>query len=178
MSAFIVSPVHIDVLLSVALHGPSERDSDHGSSWTAPHVDELLMYRSGPLTRRECADAGRELLRACEEAIAHRSAAAKMTGVPSPSILLSTQYEFTDLGRCATAVEAGKAILCFEYQASELPNWRSSGVREFCGRFKTALIRVMPGASDAPWEWTPQILDERGLISTREFAGSPLSCWP
>jgi hypothetical protein len=51
MSAFIVDPAHIDVMLSTAINGPTDNHRSPGSIWDPPYVNELLEdSATGPLT--------------------------------------------------------------------------------------------------------------------------------
>jgi hypothetical protein len=164
VSAFVVSPTHIDVLLSVALHGPSDRTSGP-LGWFAPYVNELLDEESGPLTAPLCSSAGAALLGECIASVAHRYPDCAHAELPGPLPMPSAeQYEFTDFGPCATIAETCKAIDCFEYQSCEHPSWSGSGAERFCARLREGLTASLPGASDAPWEWSPETLAERGLI--------------
>jgi hypothetical protein len=79
--------------------------------------------------------------------------------MPVPS-----QYEFTDFGACLTIVEACAAIDCFEYQSCEHPAWSGSASERFCARLRACLTAVLPAPLEAPWEWSPETLAERGLI--------------
>ena len=73
MSAYVVDPAHIDVLLSVAINGPRGRVAGHpGDGWHPPYVNELLDDRSGPLTAEDADRAGRVLLAECIESVSYR----------------------------------------------------------------------------------------------------------
>lgn len=165
MSAFIVSPTHIDVLLSVAMHGPSDRAVAGNLGWTPPYVNELLSEQSGPLTLELCSNTGTALLAECLASVSYRYpdlGAGELPGpLPTP---VAGQYEFTDFGPCATIAETCKAIDCFEYQSCEHPAWSGSGSERFCARLREGLTAALPGAAQAPWEWSPETLVDRGLI--------------
>jgi hypothetical protein len=165
MSAFVVSPTHIDVLLSVAMHGPSDRAVAGNLGWTPPYVNELLSEKSGPLPLELCSNAGTALLAECLASVSYRYpdlGAGELPGpLPTP---VAGQYEFTDFGSCATIAETCKAIDCLEYQSCEHPTWSGSGAERFCTRLREELTAALPGAVDAPWEWSPETLAERGLI--------------
>ena len=48
-------------------------------------------------------------------------------------------------------VEILKAIACYEYQASEAPDWDESETRAFCQALRLAMIRRLPGYDEADW---------------------------
>jgi hypothetical protein len=165
MSAFVVSPTHIDVLLSVALHGASDRAVAGNLGWTPPYVNELLSAQTGPLTPELCSAAGTALLAKCIASVSYRYPNCAPTELPGPIPMpAAQQYEFTDFGACATIAETCKAIDCLEYQSCEHPAWAGSGAERFCARLREDLTAALPGARDAPWEWSPETLAERGLI--------------
>lgn len=166
MSAFVIFPTHIDVILSVALNGPSDYGRTDSIGWSPTYLDELIDDSTGPASKALCSGAGRALLEECIRSVWYRypdtECAEELPGpIPIP---VPSDYEFTDLGRCATTVEACKAIACFEYQSCEHPGWSGSGARRFCERLRAGLTGGLPRYEDAPWEWSPEILAERGLI--------------
>jgi hypothetical protein len=165
MSAFVVSPTHVDVLLSIAIHGPTDRARCGNLSWSPPYVNELLEDESGPLRSELCSDAGAALLAECVASVSYRYPDLASDELPGPlPPPIAEQYEFTDFGACATIAEACRALDCFEYQSCEHPNWSGSGAERFCARLREGLTAVLPGAAEAPWEWSAETLAERGLI--------------
>lgn len=152
MSAYVVDPAHIDVMLSVAVNGPAEV---RPGPWTAPYTYELLEEdgHTGPVCRESADLAGRALLAECIASVSHRYPdAEELPGpVPTPD---PGQYEWTDLGRLLSPIEACCAIDGYEYQSCEHPSWRSSGAFYFCQRFRRCLIGAMPGYALAEWHWT------------------------
>jgi hypothetical protein len=163
MSAFVVSPTHIDVLLSVALHGPSDASSEGPLGWSPPYVNDLLDEETGPLTVSLCTAAGAALLAECIASVSYRYSGSRELPGPIPTPI-PEQYEFSDLGSCLSIAESCKALDCFEYQSCEHRGWLDSGARLFGERLRSSLTSVLPGTWDAPWEWSPEILVERGLI--------------
>lgn len=152
MSAYIVDPAHIDVMLSVAINGPKERGP---GDWSAPYVLELLgAGRPAPLCRENADRAGRALLAECVASVSHLcdQPLGELPGpVPNPD---PQQYEWTDFGKLLTAVEGLCAIDGYEYQSCEHLGWRSSGAHKFCQRFRESLICCLPGYEAAESHWT------------------------
>lgn len=153
MSAYIVDPVHIDVMLSIAINGPREVSP---ARWVAPYVLELVPNAedSGPITAEVADLAGRALLRECIASVSYRydEPLGNLPGpLPNPD---PEHYEWTDFGRLITAVEALCAIDGYEYQSCEHSGWWTSGASHFCHRFRTALVCCLPGYEEAEWEWT------------------------
>jgi hypothetical protein len=156
MSAFVVDPAHIDVMLSVAIHGPGEV---RPGRWSAPYVLELLPGAEdpGPITAKVADLAGRALLRECIASVSfHDKAASGDLPVPMPPVD-AEHYEWTDFGRLLTIAEALCAIDGYEYQSCEHPGWWASGSSHFCHRFRKALVRCLPGYEEAAWEWTAEM---------------------
>jgi hypothetical protein len=160
MSAFVVSATHVDVLLSVALHGP--RDGNGLAHWSPPYLAEA----KAPLSAATCTVLGSGLLAECIASVGHRYPDCALHELPGPMPMpIPDQYEFTDFGACMTIAEACKAIACYAYQSCGHPGWPESGASRFCERLREALTCRLPGYAEAAWEWTPEILAGRGLIS-------------
>lgn len=156
MSAHIVDPAHIDVMLSVAINGPRERAP---ARWTTPFVDELLdgHEHTGPVTAEIADLAGRALLAECIASVSHcypNDTPGRLPGpVPNPVV---DQYEWTDLGRLLTPVEALRTIDRYEYQSGEHPGWWDSGSHHFCEGLRKRLIECLPGYETAEGDWTAE----------------------
>jgi hypothetical protein len=163
MSAYVVDPAHIDVLLSVAIGGPRGRAVLYpGDGWRPPYVNELLDDRSGPLTAEDADHAGRVLLAECIESVSCRYPDDSPDELPGPRPMpRPEQYEWTDFGSLLTPIEACCAIDGYEYQSCEHPGWQASGAFWFCHRFRRALVGAMPGYRDAEWHWTTEAVLER-----------------
>ncbi len=156
MSAFIVDPAHVDVILSVAVHGPLK--PAYGD-WTPPYVNQLLEAdgQSGPLSLETIDLAGQRLLQRCVTSVS------SLTGEPLGNLPgpmpnpVPGQYEWTDFGRALTPVEACTALDCYEYQSSEDAAWWPSGANVFCHRLRRALVRQIRGYREAPPHWTTDL---------------------
>lgn len=153
MSAFVVSAAHIDALLSAAINGPNDRRPGSRLDWQSPYVHELLGVLK-PLGPGNADAAGAALMKECIASVTYRypDLTGELPGpMPTP---LPVQYEWTDMGRVMSAIEACKAIACFEYQSSEHLGWASSGARAFCLELRAAMVSCMEGYDAAPWEWS------------------------
>lgn len=163
MSAFIVDPAHIDVMLSTALNGPKGSRGNPRMSWRAPYVDELLEgFWSGRLIREKADLAGEALLRECVASVSYRYSEplGSLPGpIPNPD---PEQYEWTDFGRVLTAIECCKAIDCYEFQSCEHPGWQDSGARAFCERLRGSMVGCMEGYEEAPFQWSADLVLTRG----------------
>ena len=168
MSAYIVDPAHIDVLLSVAINGPKE---SAGERWTGPYTYELLGGPdTGPVTSETADRAGQALLAECVASVSHRYSEplGDLPGpIPNP---VPEQYEWTDFGRLLTATETFLAISGYEYQSCEHPGWWDSGANHFCHRFRSELITCLPGYGAGEWGWTV----EKALARATRRPGSGL----
>ena len=155
MSAYVVDPAHIDVMLSVAIAGPKES----AGHWTPPYVYELLEgdEHTGPVTAATADLAGQALLAECIASVSYLYPDDRPGQLPGPAPNpVVDQYEWTDFGRLMTAVEALCAIDGYEYQSCEHPGWWDSGAHHFCHRFRKALIRCLPGYESANRDWTAE----------------------
>ncbi len=165
MSAFVVHPVHIDLLISTAIHGPSDPPVPGAIGWQQPYLHELLG-QDARLSVDHADQAGAELLRECIASVSFRYpdlCASGLPGqIPTPD---PEQYEWTDLGRIATAVEACKAIACYEYQSCVHPGWSASGAASFCADLRANLTAAMSGYDQAPWSWSLDEVLERSPVT-------------
>lgn len=151
MSAFVVNPAHIDVILSTGINGPSDPVSR--GDWQSPWAAELTG-REDKLNRKNASRVGAALLRECIESVRYRYPDCGLSDLPGPIPTPDPdQYEWTDFGRALTIIEALKAIDCYEYQSCEHPGWSGSAAESFCNRLRSHLIGVLPGYEAAPWEW-------------------------
>jgi hypothetical protein len=154
MSAFIVSKAHIDAIVDVAANGPRDRGPRYaGDGWYPP------AYRSSAVPRVDAREdahtVGRLLWLACQKSVAYRYPGDADGEWPGPAGLTLAEidgYAFTRPSRRLTAVEALKAIDCYEYQSCEHPEWKASAEREFCLALRSSLVGSLPGYNEAAWE--------------------------
>jgi len=71
MSAFVVDPTHIDLILSTAIHGPRDRAVFPGI-WTPSYTNELLPGTCGPIRPEDADRAGEVLLAECIASVSFR----------------------------------------------------------------------------------------------------------
>lgn len=160
MSAFMVDKEHIDLLVDVAYTGPRGVVVQPGS-WYAPYVGTGPERHS--FTREDQTPVGQMLVTENLHSIAARYPDTLETGeLPGP---MEQYYELPYVYRQPryrlTAVEALKAIDCYEYQACEHEAWMGSEAREFCQRLRRALIGSLDGYDRAPWSWSAEHIAER-----------------
>jgi hypothetical protein len=176
MSAFVVSEQHITAIVSVAVSGPSDAESQwHGISWSR----ECEPESTSTVRWMRLATAGLAELRKSDKEIT----ADEFGAILWAENVLSVRYRYPDedpdslpgtVGddgrgewsvpyrytwphnqRRPTAVEALKLLLCLEYQSCEHPEWRQSEAFRICEALKDSIIGALPGYSAAPWEWDP-----------------------
>lgn len=162
MCAFVVDPSHIDVLLSVAINGPSDRPDD--CSW------EGVLIGNGEqlLSKEEVDEAGASLLANCITAVRHLNEGTDVAELPEPRPMPDpNQYEWTDLGSALTAIEGLRALRCYELQCNQHPLWLYCGSSVFCNQLRGWLISVLPGYEAARWHWDAQaVIDRLGPAKT------------
>ena len=156
MSAFMVSKIHIDLLIRVALDGPRDNHKPGGYGqrrWYAPR----LTYNEGELRYERANAAGEMLIKENLSSIHARypDTIENPEGTPGPiDQYWLKEYVYERPARHLTAVEAFKAISCYEYQACEHPEWETSHAHRFCQEFRECLIGTLPGYEDAQWEYS------------------------
>jgi hypothetical protein len=166
MSAFMVDKEHIDVLVAVGLRGPSGREVSPDTAWY-----RLTWYSAGVDGAEErheldytTADSVGEMLVSTNfESICSRypDVMEDPTGTPGPlKRYWEAPYRWTDPRYRPTAVEALKAIGCFEYQSCEHAGWVDSEAKAFCESLRHSLINALPGMREAPWDWSAEKLAE------------------
>lgn len=150
--AFVLDPAHIDVLLSTAIHGPSDRDKDQ--LWYPPWVGDLVAYQSA-LDAKSASAVGAALLRQnIESARASSRGHDFHSGPGSTFVPDPRQYEWTDLGPLLTTIEGFRAIETYEDHSRAFFRWCGSGQEALCIRLRVSLSRCLPGYSTAEWHWT------------------------
>lgn len=175
MSAFVVGKTHIDVLVALALDGPSGRAINPGNAWHAfawyagePEtieearelrrvIEHPALVAAGRSDRVSADDVGQMLTDECVRSVMDlypdtRDGAA-LPGPAEPH--WQRVYRYERPAYRLTAVEGLSAIDCYEYQSCEHPGWKQSEPRRFCEALRRALIGHLPGYAEAGWEWTP-----------------------
>lgn len=150
MSAFIVDQYHIDQLVSTGLRGAEGNIRQR-------HAGPLTWYYGNPtqLGKLDSSTADRvgQMLWAENFAsVQYRYPTDTPETLPGPigiTPAYATFYTYTQPRRRLTAVEAFKAIACYEYQSCEHPGWETSEARAFCRALEHAIIRSLPGWDDA-----------------------------
>jgi hypothetical protein len=143
VSAWLVSKIDIDILVSLALYGPVEATEPwwpfhekHGPTGTEPPV-EVSTALGGMLWR---ANADRALDPQEDD--------------PLP------EYTFERVRFPVTAVEGLKLVGCFGYQTAG-DGWPGSEPARFCQWLQGMLIPLLPGYAEAPWGWQASDVDVR-----------------
>src|ERR1700746_2319525 len=146
MSAWMVSKTHIDLIVATAFRGP--KNAPRGWSQMRPYfADHQLSVEA--LDRL-----GEELVKENLSSIHSRypDTVSNPEGVPGPiAQYWLEEYIFPDSTPALTAVEALKALDCYEYQSCEHPEWEQSIAFKFCSSLRHALISTLPGYESAPW---------------------------
>lgn len=169
MSAFMVAKLHIDLLVQVAVEGPP---GAHPSSWHPFHYYAVpsCELRGYDLDLRQQANrvvdlAGADTLGQMLAAENTRSVRERYDDADARSLI----PDWADSGYCYTpphgrrpnVIELLKAINCYEYQTCETDDWADTEAAQFCNTLRDLLIRYLSGYEDAPWEWTPDVIEER-----------------
>lgn len=153
MSAFLVSEAHITALVDVAANGPS----GHGPRYPGDGWYSMKWSEDGVrLDSRQDPDlAGQMLWRECYLSVTDRYPDHETSGLPGPcdfSVADILTYTFKRPSKRLTAIEALKAIACYEYQSCEHPGWKDSAAYLFCRHLQSSLIATLPGWDEASWE--------------------------
>lgn len=168
MSAFIVSKAHIDALVDVALNGPKDSESRwEGPRWeafdpreTTWQDQEWRQVTPGGFDHHSINGVTPDGLGELLTVENVRSITARYPDtldggpMPGPCDPYWEQYfEHARPVRRMTAVEALKALHCYEYQACEHDEWIDSEAKRFCDGLRGSLIGSLAGYNAAPWEW-------------------------
>jgi hypothetical protein len=175
MSAFVVSKVHVDLLVKTAVRGPRLPDgagvcpdwawtpfSYYAHEWADCETpdDFYAGRRDGRWENRH--ELGAVLVSENVRSVMHRYPdTLDGASLPGPiDAYWEAPYAFEDPGYQLTAVEALSALRCFEYQSCECPDWSKSEAHAFCDALATAVTGYLPGYRAAPWEWTSERVDQ------------------
>lgn len=156
MSAFMVSKKHIDLLVRTAYAGPTTNGKQGGygqQPWYRPYFKGESQWQV-----EQCDAIGEMLIKENLSSIHARypDTITDPESTPGPVDQYWLEpYTLADpfFAKRLTAIEALKALDCYEYQSCEHPEWEQSEAHEFCERFRHALIGCLDGYEDAPWEW-------------------------
>jgi hypothetical protein len=143
MSAFMVSTVHIDALITAGLEDPAAGPL----RWFFPALDRTKGYLEHEGSRRELTyeSAGRVgamLLAENVRSVNHRYSEDE----------LEEPYLFTRLAGTADPVQVLKAVDCYEYQACEHDEWPTSEAAAFCDALRRRMVHRIAGYETAAWE--------------------------
>lgn len=144
MSAYLVNRYHIDMLIKAGL----KQDHSHPLGWKGPEG-------WASLTRQTVDRAGRMLWTENLKSIAYRYPDDESGERPGPIGLTDFEiaaYAWTDHQHDISAVQALKALDCYEYQSCEHPEWDTSEAKTFCESLHSHLIGLLPGYDEAAWE--------------------------
>lgn len=148
MSAFEVDETHIDVLISAAL----QRDHGDTLSWIHGNVEwsgDYDAYRAAinaakrEVTRANAGTWGATLVAENRRSVNYRY---EEDEIEEP-------YEFTEYAGHFNPAKILAAISCYEYQACEHPEWKTSEAKSFCEALRHRMIRQLPGYQGV-WEVT------------------------
>jgi len=159
MSAFEVDKTHIDVMVSAALirrHGEALRwyydkqeeipHTQAGEALPSRHEAYLAALAK---TRREVTRDNAGMWGALLVAENRRSVNWRYEEDE-----IEEPYEFTEYAGNFNPVAILSAIACYEYQACEHPEWKTSEAKAFCDALRMSMIHMLPGYGNAPWEVT------------------------
>jgi hypothetical protein len=158
MSAFEVDKTHIDVMVSAALqriHGDTLKwyhgeipDTMPGEALPAAERYQLyldaLKAAERTVTRDNAGMWGALLVAENRKSVNHRYDESEW----------EEPYEFTEYAGTFNPVAILKAINCYEYQACEHPEWKTSEARSFCEALTARMIHMLPGYGNAAYEVT------------------------
>lgn len=121
MSAFIVSKLHIDFLITAAV------------GWKALEIEEA--DKTGAMLWREN-------YKSVNYRYQERDRCPKYTLTP---------FDATSPLCKNLPINVLSCIACLEYQSCEHPGWARSEAKRFLSELRDVAIRQLPGYADAPW---------------------------
>ncbi len=164
MSAFMVGKDHIDALVSVALHGPTDgagnwegpRWAAHdprATSWESQEWRQCSLHATGNASVRAVTpDQLGELIWTENERSVEARYPSDHASMLSVDYCLGYTYTPVPIKFRLTAAQAFSAVACLEYQSCESDDWTDSESWRFLDALKSSLIGVLPGYADASWE--------------------------
>lgn len=182
MSAYVVDRIHVDLIVRLAIAGPSDGEH-HGQfgpfplRWWLPMPGAPLGGRHQEVTRcdgihgtgtacpRFPSDVGAVLFAENIRSVMHRYPATQ-DGAPVPGAGEEWReaYAYTDPGYTFTAAEASAALGGLRYQSCEHPEWEASEAATILRALERSVLAALPGVRDAPHTWTAQdVADRRGV---------------
>lgn len=155
MSAYVVSRRHIDVLVSLALHGPSGVPVSPAASKVCAGAQ--VSPGDGvwhPPDSRSPDDLGALLIAANVGSVAYRYPGDAPDELPGPVERYYLEpYTYARPDVRPSPVEGLAALDCYVYQSCERPDWETSEACRLVDRLRDRLIHRLPGYSEAPWAY-------------------------
>lgn len=137
MSAWVIDFEHINVLVWAGLS--REFAYDHVLTWYWGNPT-----RAGRLEHHNATEVGRMLVRANVDSMK------ACYGDNLDDLVEGYEYR-RPRSTSWSRVEILKAIHCFEYQSCEVKDWGTTEAFAFCRHLESAIVRSLPGYSEAPW---------------------------
>lgn len=160
MSAFIVSKVHIDLLVDVAVHGPREGSWRYGPMrWWIRRPQGGIVPKTRSADHDQADSIG--LMLADQNVLSVRYLYNDSLLTVADAFSGFEGYRWEQPPYRLTALEALGAVNCYEYQACETPDYYITEAALFCEALRRKLICNLPGYDELPWEWTPERVKER-----------------
>lgn len=175
MSAFIVSPEHLRVLVAAGLAGRGDAGE---LEWLWPRYPD----RDGSTHERGAMMGGRNAVAIYRETVndlTPENAGAVLEMLHAENVR-SVGYRYDDdpaglPGYCGDAPYAWarvpfapdplvvlKALACYEYQSCEAPGWHESEAFAFCEALRARMIHRLPGFDEAPGWSIDDVNEARG----------------
>jgi len=166
MSAYLVSRGHIRYLVEAALCLRDRPAAFYYYQADKHHeVNDVTADATGLMLWSECA-----------KSVACRYPSDDIDSRPGP-IGDGPEYGYTHqptIKRHAfDPVQVLKAILCYEYQSCEHPEWKASAARAFCHALTYRAIGSLPRFHDAIWGCPESFEIERPSLSTPNVVRMP-----
>lgn len=149
MSAFMVGPEHINVMIWAAIHSkPTDYEVRTYTREEATPFNGVEASGFSELNVRRLRKGETETVYG--QFLVDANAASVNTRYDEDNAYV---YEYrTPQHTEWSPVEILGAINCYEYQACEVEDWASSEAKQFCDRLRRLMESRLPGASEGPWE--------------------------
>lgn len=154
MSAFVVSRDHIDALVKGGLKPHPQIQGYPLRWWKTAEYDGCWAE----LSAQTADEVGQMLTDECVRSVSHRyQDNGDLPGCyPNGEADYLAAYHYPGgMGYVELSpVQVLKLINCYEYQSCEHPGWRESEAWRYCEALRDRMISMLPGYSEAAWEWT------------------------
>ena len=162
MSAIMLPRLHIHCLVAAGFLPLPETDAAYGDNEQyKPMQFDFRELGCENLSAKTADKIGQALVDTNLSSIIHRYENA-------PDLVHENEikpYQWPDLSEALTTpVETLNAISCYEYQASEHDEWKTSLARRYCAELRAYVCHSVPGFAEGGWTMLASKIEQRRAL--------------